>query len=360
LKLLKAGKMSNKIFALDIYKALAAMMVIIIHITATPVVTLTSGNALGFIIAINRLAKPSVPMFVFASGLALFYVYKDRHFNFFEFLKKRFLRILIPYLFFCVVYYSYFIYSGVYAFSFEFLLKSIVTGTLIYHLYFVIIIIQFYLLYWIFHNLVKNFSPLLILPLTAIIAVASIILVPSTIVGSFFGTYATYFVLGCYFGKNYHKAIELIYKFKWAILGLFILSGGIYTWQFYEAIGLKEGYRFINDAYAYYIFSTIALLTYFIIADLVEKAYVNGKIRSIRNLLMDISGASYYIYLAHPLGIIAGVSISSRMGISGVIDQMLISLAFIVVFIIPASIGYVKLKGRYLKSKMLKKNDKVE
>ena len=347
--MVKIYKMSNKIFALDIYKALAAVMVIIIHITATPVVSLTTGNALGFFLVINRLAKPSVPMFVFASGLALFYVYKDRQFNFIEFIKKRFLKILIPYLFFCIVYYSYFVYAGVYAFSFEFLLKSIVTGTLIYHLYFVIIIIQFYLLYWIFHSLVKNFSPLIILPLTALIAIASIILVPSNYVGSFFGTYTTYFVLGCYFGKNYNKVIELIYKFKWIILMFFVIMGGIYTYQFYGAIVLKEGYRFINDAYAYYIFSTIAVISYFIIADLIEKAYVNGKIRGTRNLLINISGASYYIYLAHPLGIIAGVSISSRMGISGVIDQMLISLAIIVVFIIPLSISYVKLKGRYRK-----------
>jgi surface polysaccharide O-acyltransferase-like enzyme len=339
--------MSNKIFSLDIYKALAAFMVILIHITATPVVTLSSGSALGVILSVNRLAKPSVPMFVFASGLALFYVYKDRDFKFLEFLKKRFLKILIPYLFFCTIYYAYFVYAGVYSFSPGFFLKSIVAGTLIYHLYFVIIIIQFYILYWVIHNIVKKFSPYLILPLTALVCIGSIIFVPSEYVGSFFGTYATYFVLGCYFGKNYHKAIELIYKFKWAIMALFIVSGGIYTFQFYEAVVLKEGYRFINDAYAYYIFSTIALVLYFIIADLIEKAYVNGKIQSIRKLLINISGASYYIYLAHPLGIIAGVSISSRMGISGVIDQMLLSLAIIVVFVIPACLGYVKMKAKF-------------
>lgn len=352
--------MNKKIYTLDIYKALAAFMVILIHVTATPVVTLTSGNALGVILSINRLAKPSVPMFVFASGLALFYVYKDRDFKFLEFIKKRFLKILIPYLFFCVIYYAYFVYAGVYAFSMGFFLKSILTGTLIYHLYFVIIIIQFYLLYWIFHSLVKNYSPLLILPSTAIIAIASIILVPSAIVGSFFGTYATYFVLGCYFGKNYQKAIELIYKFKWIILSLFIISGGIYTYQFYEAVVLKEDYRFINDAYAYYIFSTIALLSYFIIADLIEKAYKNGKIKRTRSLLINISGASYYIYLAHPLGIIAGVSICSRRGISGVIDQMLVSLVIIAMFVIPASMGHVQLKAKYRKARMIEKATQVE
>jgi surface polysaccharide O-acyltransferase-like enzyme len=347
--------MSNKIFSLDIYKALAALMVILIHITATPVVTLSSGSALGVILSVNRLAKPSVPMFVFASGLALFYVYKDRDFKFLEFIKKRLLKILIPYLFFCVVYYAYFVYAGVYSFSAGFLLKGILAGTLIYHLYFVIIIIQFYILYWFVHNLVKKYSPYLILPLTVIVGVASIIFVPSEYVGSFFGTYTTYFVLGCYFGKNYNKTMELIYKFKWTILSLFIISGGIYTYQFYEAVVLKVGYRFVNDAYAYYIFSTIALVSYFIIAELIEKAYVNGKIQRTRNLLIDISGASYYIYLAHPLGIIAGVSISSRMGISGVIDQMLISLAIIAVFVIPASMVYVKMKAKYKKSKMITK-----
>ena len=386
--------LKQKINSLDIYKALAALMVIAIHVTATPVVTLAAGPASTFLLIVNRLAKPSVPMFIFASGLSLFYVYKDREFKYFQFLQKRFMKILVPYLFFCSAYYAYFLYSGTYGFSFKFFIEKVISGNLIYHLYFVVIIIQFYLLFGVIHWIVKKYSGTAILPITAIIVILSIWLLQISWADRFSLNYALYFVLGCYFGKNYDAAIPMLHRYKLSILGLFIFVGGIYTYQFYEAQMLGLGYRFINDSFAYIIFSTIAILGYYLLADIFESKYqkvnsiyaeganstniekpskiyaeeangayaqeteINAKKPSYyfrlfsakRSLLMTISAASFYIYLAHPFGIILGVSLSNHLGLTGPIDQMLVSLAIIFVVIVPMSIGYIKFKNARSKS----------
>ncbi|MEI8216794.1 MAG: acyltransferase [Eubacteriales bacterium] len=348
--------MSKKIYTLDIYKALAAFMVILIHVTATPVVTLTSGNTLTLLLAINRFAKPSVPMFIFASGMSLFYVYKDKNLDYFKFLRKRFMRILVPYLFFCIIYYAYYVSSGTYAFSWEFFIGNVFSGKLIYHLYFVVIIIQFYLLYGLFHQVVNRYKPLLIIPATAILSLISINIVQSEWVGRFFGTYALYFVIGCYFGKEYEKTMAFMNKYKWPIFIAFICSGGLYAYQFYQAQVLKLGYPFISDSYAFLIFSSIACMTYFIIAGIIENIYQKGRIKEARNFLLSISAASYYIYLSHPLGIIAGVSISNRLGIEGVVGQMFVSLLVIGVVVIPLCLAYVVLKKSFSKNNPLNKH----
>ena len=63
----------RKIDEVNIFKAMAAIFVVVIHITATPITSLRVGSLpLTLFTIINRFAKPSVPMFIFGTEEPVF------------------------------------------------------------------------------------------------------------------------------------------------------------------------------------------------------------------------------------------------------------------------------------------------
>jgi surface polysaccharide O-acyltransferase-like enzyme len=94
-----------------------------------------------------HLFKFAVPAFVFITGLVLFYNYYDRV-NYPGFIRKRFTEIVVPYAIWSLIYMVWrrdvtgWDVSALVSF-----VKSLVAGTASYHLWFVVMIFQFYLLY---------------------------------------------------------------------------------------------------------------------------------------------------------------------------------------------------------------------
>jgi|GEM_PF-1030819 len=342
----ESGHYMKRIIELDIFKAMAAIMVILIHVTATPVVSLQAGAAAEVLVAVNRFAKPSVPMFIFASGLSLYYIYSRKEFHYGEFIRKRLMKILAPYLFWCAVYYAYYVSNGIYQLSPEIFLRYTVSGKMIYHLYFVVIIIQFYLLFGIFNQLTKRVGGAAALFVGFALNLLAIQYLPVEYMGRCFLTYLTYFLLGCYFGKNIEAAAARLIRFRYAAGAAFLAAGLLYTIQFYEAEVLGIGYRFLPDAFAFLIFSAAACMFYYFCA--IRFTQMSGSaaeadsglLPMARRALLLVSDGSYYIYLSHPLAIIAAGAISARLGVAGVIDQMLLALAVIFTTSVPLSIAY--------------------
>lgn len=334
----------KKLNVLDLYKTIAAIMVILIHVTATPVVTLKSGLAFDLLLAVNRFSKPSVPMFIFASGLALSYSYltKGRVFRYGEFLTRRLTRILIPYLAWCGLYYGYFVWQEIYPFDFALLFKLTANGKMMYHLYFVVIILQFYLIFGLLLPLVRELPGRFLLPAAMAVNLVILPVLPADLMGRSFPTYLFYFVLGCYFAKNLDKAHCLVLQWKWPLMALFLGTGILYTYQFYEDQVLGLGYRFVPDSTIYLVFSAVAILVYYLWAMQIEK---HGPCW-IKDGMMQLSQASFYIYLSHPAAMIFAGALAVRLGITGVVDQMLVSLVGITVLVLPLSVAYAKVKGR--------------
>lgn len=334
----------KKLNVLDLYKTIAAIMVILIHVTATPVTTLKSGLAFDLLLAVNRFSKPSVPMFIFASGLALSYSYLSigRVFRAAEFLSRRLTRILIPYLAWCGLYYGYFVWQGIYPFDPMLFLKLTANGKMMYHLYFVVIILQFYLLFGLMLPLVKKLPGKILLPAALTANLLILPLLPAEIMGRSFPTYLVYFLLGCSFAKDLDKAHSLMIRWKWPIFLAFLGTGFLYAWQFYEDQVLGLGYRFLPDSTLYVLFSTAAILFYYLLAmKLEDKAP-----RSIKTVMLLLSEGSFYIYLSHPAAMIGAGALATRLGVTGVVDQMLLALLVIAVLVLPLSVAYAKVKRR--------------
>lgn len=142
-----------RLFELDIVRAGAIAAVLLIHGTASATVDLpVSGRTQILYEAVNRLSYYAVFLFIFLSGLVLFYSYMDtwKVKDIGTFYRKRLQYIVIPYLIWSIFYYLYNpAVTPEWGIELDWLafLKQLRWGETGYHLYFMIIILQFYALF---------------------------------------------------------------------------------------------------------------------------------------------------------------------------------------------------------------------
>ena len=83
--------------------------VVLIHLTADPVTKLQVGSYQHtFFYIWNKCMTFVVPGFIFLSGIKLGSSYRNKKFNFIDFFKKRFLKIIVPYSIWYLLYYLLF------------------------------------------------------------------------------------------------------------------------------------------------------------------------------------------------------------------------------------------------------------
>lgn len=200
-----------------------------IHATSSSVANYDHHAALyPLYLILNTVTKFAVPVFVFLSGFVLFYNYYDKPFTaktIGQFYKKRMSKIIIPFLLFSFLYYSLtrlvqFGFTDVQTFigyftNVEFL-KKLVIGKTYTHLYFVVIIIQFYVLAPFMLYAVKRFPVLskhivwlgLLVQWLFIYKLADVFHLVNR--GSYSFTYMFYFAAGAFIGIYYLKLADWI------------------------------------------------------------------------------------------------------------------------------------------------------
>ncbi|MEJ8546291.1 acyltransferase [Brevibacillus borstelensis] len=138
----------ERIVELDYVRSFAFLAVVYQHVIGVYIRKPGIGEETAFLFGmLFHLLKFAVPAFVFVTGLVLFYNYCDR-LQYPRFIQKRFTEIVVPYAIWSVVYMA--TYHELAGFNLETLwlvLKKWMTGTASYHLWFVVMIFQFYLLY---------------------------------------------------------------------------------------------------------------------------------------------------------------------------------------------------------------------
>lgn len=162
--------MQERLQAFDILRVLATLAVIGIHVSAD--YASTSGGGMFF----NQVVRFSVPMFIIISGFLLYYqeLSSSRPEAAVSFYRKRFSKILWPYVIW-TVFYTLMTQYLLHTWPDRLVLlaavgKHLIWGTGAYHLYFMVIIIQCYLLYpllgvWL-HNHYMSFITVLLLLLS--------------------------------------------------------------------------------------------------------------------------------------------------------------------------------------------------
>ena len=243
----------HRLYEIDILRGLTFLAIVMQHTLASFIYSpaLTTGSALvsAFLLVLIRYA---VPMFIFITGLVLFYNHSDEEFNYWKFVTKRFTQIFIPYAVWTAIY--YFWPSGRVAGNIGSILadigRLIINGDACYHLWFMVAIMQFYLLFPLFRWFLLKFrnSPVTTLSLCFVLYIALMWFntyqapllyeqVQSPLLKSLlnyrdriFISWFFYFVLGGYAGLYAGKLRTTLSSLQRINLYIFLLSFTLVLW----------------------------------------------------------------------------------------------------------------------------------
>lgn len=288
-----------------------------------------------------RMTICAVPGFIFLSAVK-FGINQDRdEFSYSKYLLSRIKRVLIPYVIAVVVYFAVFYLLGDREFDISELLARMLDGNMSYHFYFVIVIMQFYLLAPLWRWLrVKLQSPVF-----AIIAAVTALQV-SLIFGQYladvllifhkgdvfpycdriFTTYIFWWILGLAVGANYRRVSAVITQNTLAVIVYF---------AFFTLCNIVFTYINLTGIASVWWLETLTLLYNFgavMFLFAVSLRAADSKISYLAATSWFDEGA-YSIYLWHPLMIHLGdrltdeipMSLAARLSVKAVFGFVITS-----------------------------------
>ena len=215
-------KEMRKLEEIEILRAIACLAVVMIHITAFVIFSGNVGKIPALVLSfINAFSVFAVPAFLVVSSYTLTYQYQDRKLELGRFYQKRFSRVVVPYIVWTCIYYGIFLILNTAQLSFPLLLKNLVFGDMVYHLYFVVLILQFYLLFFAFRYLWSRFNKLVMPLVYLVVNILFMRYANFMYIDRVFLRYIFFFALGGYMA--YH--LSLIHIFN--ILQYFFIYVGI-------------------------------------------------------------------------------------------------------------------------------------
>ena len=283
----------KKLPEIFIFETLAPIFVVLFHVNvmAIPDAYFRYDSYIVLFLT-SRLVSFIVAGFIFMSGLKLTRKYANTKFNYPSFLLSRFVKIYLPYLFWAILYYIYFVYNGWREFSWSQLPIDLLTGRFIDHLYFVGAIMQFYVLFPLFLIFCKRTTPRLGILLALPITIAARIYLDTAIV---FLPHILFFVAGCYVGLQYERFVAWLKKSKGFIYPAYFVATGAHLFLLFLDITGRFEYQYRETITVFFcIFSILVFHHICLCANKSPKKREHGGFLS-RNLSL----ASYYVYLAH-------------------------------------------------------------
>lgn len=316
-------------------RAIACLNVVLIHITANPLYYVTTDPNIyaqygAFTqhqyLVLNQFTRFAVPSFVFLTGftLAWRHVSGRAPFEFGSFIRRRFLVVFVPYAVWSLY---YFVFVQATSGGFSSLAHSdwgglagrfiheLLVGDACYHMYFVILILQLYLLAPLFILAAQRFYSF-----KTWLAAGFVYQLIASIVNYYYISatgipfwdmvisrldrncvmWLGYFIIGIAVGGQYERIRGWIIRFGvYAIIPWLLLWHAL-IWEFYYSIG--QG-RFFSGV----VTSSKPLVMLYCLAFLPLIFWVGNKMSTTRlnPVLLNLSEHSYGIFLAHPVVITA-------------------------------------------------------
>lgn len=325
------------------------LLVIFIHASSDAVKSYPA-DSVAFAIAssLNRLASFVVQGFIFLSGLRAFLNYKE-DFSLGRYYLSRLLRVALPYFVIYNVFYVYLSLTHMIAPSVTHYFENLFTGGLVGHLYFVIIILQFYLLIPVWRWMYINVRAVIAVPLSLLITIMSKVAVPEFYRLIFqrefpyesivFLSYLFYFVAGLYAAKYYRQFCEYLRKKKVLVTVSWAVCGLITCFLLYA---IRRGWYYPQWAENMHVLYCAAAIMFFFSAGIslsgtkiASSAFINLTDRS-----------SYLIYLIHPVFIFLIDSLMLNMGIVSTTVKLVIRILFAIIVPVSVCVLYTFLKDK--------------
>lgn len=309
---------------LDLFRLVAAIAVVVIHLTASAIGQYNQGSSLQLgVTLINGLALFAVPAFIFISGYTFMVIYRGKSISFVSFLKKRTLVLLLPYIGWSLVYYLDQLYFSASPFSLKGFAYCLLTGSAFYHLYFMPIIFQFYLLFIPLKNLAERFSPVWLGAATLILyyVYTSGLSIKAVIPLSdrFFMSYLPFYFLGMLMGLHAERVQQLLRKY-WAIAAGFYLLATAFHVAGRTAYYVYQANLTLVLPFAWELASFGAILMILLISQNLEPLYQKSPAVPL------LSSYTFDLYLAHPLVLQFGELALRRFGVQSVSIRLVILL----------------------------------
>lgn len=343
----RINKRNPEISALNVFLCL---LVIFIHVSSAPV-TWYEKDSLQFavVFAMWRSANFAVQGFIFLAGVRFFLSKRDI-IDYRRFYIGRFVKIIIPYIVWNVIFYLWFLSKGNILFPIQEFPLHIIRGDLVSPFYFVVVIVQFYALAPLWRLIIKKSNMLATLIISAVITLILGQYLPRllTLVFPEFSfklndrvltTYLIYWIGGCYVGKYYDKAKAWVKKIRNPIIILFVLL--LLTEVILSYISFSGIFYLRWLEYIHFLYCICAVLFFFMLFSLI---YEN---RSIKNrLIIAVDRTTYLIFLMHCLVIFMINDVMVNMQITSITLAYIIRIITVYPIAIIGCILWDKFKTR--------------
>ncbi len=333
--------MRKKLSEIDSFEAILCLFVVMIHVLSDSISAYPVGSFLSAVSFISaRILTFAVPAFIISSGVKFAHTYTEGDFRYTSFLKRRITKIYVPYLMIAAIYYLYFVFHRNY-FPFDALelIRHLSLGTIAAPFYFIVIIMQFYILAPITLGFCKRITPTFGIILAGIITILSkYFLIGFQYADRVCLVYYVYWIIGCYIGINFDMNLERLRRKKKTFVVL-----GISLTILYAAAAYLE---FLFDTYFFateilkILFAGYASIMWLIIMPKYEHGGAD-----------ILSPATYYIFLIHCLVIFETEHIMELKNITDTPQRFWITFASAYLISITLSVIYSKIKLIFVKDK---------
>lgn len=268
--------------------------------------------------SIDSFSHFAVPLFIFVSGFVLYNKY-SADFSLSDFYKKRFLSVIPQYLFFSIIalvllYFTASFFDRSINLDIAQVSYRLLTGKSIHHLWFVILIIQLYILYPLIiriYNVAKKKDMIVALLMIAFLIQVVYSFIATQELGiardlTLFLGYILYFFVGMYARSDNDRQDSIVLSLKTqvsvfvvllsnTILGIIAYSQSFFDYYLWNPESFVQGvFLLINLT-----LSPVAYLLIFFIF-LIASRYVVSRDSGIRPWLDLLGTLSFGIYLVHP------------------------------------------------------------
>lgn len=329
----------NRNYTIDTLRTIAALLVVLLHVAASYVTSGISNNSFDFSFwagnVVDSFTRICVPIFVLISGMFLL----GRKDTFIGFYKKRASKVLLPLIFWSVI---YLIYRAIvnYGMNSNFdavnLIKTAALGKPFYHMWYLFMLLGLYLITPLLNRIISTSSRKAVwriaLSLLLIGMVYDFFLGKKFLFIFWFISYIGYYMLGYLLKNSSTKISSTILFIIYLISGLLISILSYYT--------AKD----FNSLYFY------SYLSPFVVISSISIYILFQQIRYRENILSRISHLTFGIYLIHA-GVLHALFIGKRKLDIQILENPIIAipLEFAITFLISLLIATVLYKSKILK-----------
>lgn len=316
--------MKKRIYEYDIVRTIATFSVIFVHVSAIAIAGYEVGSMQSLMmILFNRMLKFTTPVFVYLAGSLIYESNKKNAFDYKYFLFTRGKRILIPYVIISTMYFIVLSLLSRQTFDISLLLKQLLTGSAQYHLYFIPIILQLYILTPVFLWIRKKIDLKYLMPGLIVMSYLSILFMKFSYSDRIFIKFIVPFVLGLYFGSDLMVWMKSLGKKIYGLIFVILSLGVYYTWTHTEMFSsMYKNYnvleKFRDTGWFLYCTAACLLLTWI--------GMMLSKNDWIKKRCGGFSKISYYVYLLHPLFIYLMERTLNKLGLVSVSIRFVVTL----------------------------------